>query len=118
MNKSFEGSVRRWELRCLSVSSKHQTQKQNKPSRAVEVNGLIACVQQAISPEPQRRCSPMESSTPSITAVATPQVRAISFLDHLLFSGWYLEARTVGEQFAAHRAAVVQRLKKLVSPRA
>jgi hypothetical protein len=57
----------------------------------------------------------MESSKPSITATATPQVRRPSFRDRLLFSSWYLEARTVVERFAAHNAAIVRRLDELVS---
>ncbi len=56
----------------------------------------------------------MESSNTSITATATPQVRS-SFLDRLLFSSWYLEARTVVERFTAHHAAIARTLDELVS---
>jgi hypothetical protein len=56
----------------------------------------------------------MESIKTSTTAPAAPQVRS-SFLDRLLFSSWYLEARTVVERFTAHHAAIVRRLDELVS---
>jgi hypothetical protein len=57
----------------------------------------------------------MESISTSITASAAQQVRKTSLLDRLLYCHWYLEARAVAEQYAAYRAAVVQRLDELVS---
>jgi hypothetical protein len=57
----------------------------------------------------------MESISTSITASTAQQVRKPSLLDRLFFSGWYLEARELADQFAAHNATLVQRLDELVS---
>jgi hypothetical protein len=47
--------------------------------------------------------------------VTEQQARKPSLLDRLIYSRWYLESRAVADQFAAHNAAVIQRLDELVS---
>ena len=56
----------------------------------------------------------MESVKTDITAPASPQVRKPSLLEHLFFSAWYLEARTVVDQFATHHSEILQKLNRLV----
>lgn len=56
----------------------------------------------------------MESTKTCITASASQQVGKPSRLDRLLYSSWYLEARVVVSRFAAHHAALVQRLENLI----
>jgi len=56
----------------------------------------------------------MESIETSITAPVSPQVRQSSLLDRLLFSAWYLEARTVADQFVAYRSDILRKLNRFV----
>jgi hypothetical protein len=56
----------------------------------------------------------MESIETSITAPVSPQVRKPSVLDRLLFSAWYLEARTVLDQFVAYRSDILRKLNRFV----
>lgn len=56
----------------------------------------------------------MESAKTDITASASPQVRKASVFDRLLFSAWYLEARTAVDQFAAHHSEILRKLTELV----
>jgi len=53
----------------------------------------------------------MESVEICITAPVRPQP---SLPDRLLFSSWYLEARVVLKESAAHYKALAQRLEELV----
>ena len=54
----------------------------------------------------------MESTKTSITAPEPPQP---SFRDRLIYSRWYLEARTAVKQYAAHHNELVRRLNELLS---
>lgn len=56
----------------------------------------------------------MESAKTDITAPVSPQVRRPSLLDRLFFSAWFLEARAVADQFAAHHSEILRKLKQLL----
>ena len=56
----------------------------------------------------------MESSNTSIIAPISLQARQPSLLDRLLYSRWYLEARTVVDQFAAYHSEILRKLNRLV----
>jgi hypothetical protein len=56
----------------------------------------------------------MESIETSITAPVSPQARKLSVFERLLFSNWYLEARTVVDEFVAYRSEILRKLNRLL----
>jgi hypothetical protein len=48
------------------------------------------------------------------TSITQSEPRQPTLRDRLLFSSWYLEARTAVEQFTAHHSEVLRQLNRFV----